>query len=74
MGQLDKGNGSYVDLYWITDGRGRQYGVGDADGVDYLTLNDYINTGKHAGGVTNPWSFAPGLTRDEIRDIPWRYR
>ncbi len=47
-------------LYWITDGQGRQYAVGDAAGYDYTEDNRYVlpqNGGKFAGGVRNATSY-----------------
>jgi RHS repeat-associated protein len=58
MGMLGRGIGQDpVYLYWVTDGGGRQYGVGNASGHDYLGENDYINKGKWAGGTRLAHSF-----------------
>lgn len=58
MGMLSKGIGQNpLYLYWVTDGQGRQYGVGSATGQDYLGENDYINMGKWAGGTRNAHGF-----------------
>ncbi|MGH7466187.1 MAG: RHS repeat-associated core domain-containing protein, partial [Longimicrobiales bacterium] len=47
-------------LYFITDGAGRQYAVGDTAGVDYSSHQQYASSttgGKYAGGITNANSF-----------------
>jgi RHS repeat-associated protein len=41
----------------VTDGQGRQYAVGNADGYDYSQDNHYTMGGKFAGGTTSANSF-----------------
>ena len=57
MGYKDLGPSDPLYLYWVTDGQGRQYAVGNADGYDYSQDNHYTMGGKFAGGTTSANSF-----------------
>jgi RHS repeat-associated protein len=53
---------SGVTAYWVTDGAGRQFAVGNAGGYDCTDLgtscgNQYDHGGKYAGGISNARSF-----------------
>lgn len=50
-------------IYFVTDGKGRQYVVGKIDGSDYSGENLYRMGGKFAGGITSAHSF--GATRND---------
>jgi RHS repeat-associated protein len=57
----DAGNSKY--WYWVTDGQGRQFAVGDATGNTMTSDNWYTsNGGKYAGGSRNANTF--GIERN----------
>jgi RHS repeat-associated protein len=51
MGNYRSGSTNYR-WYWVTDGQGRQFAVGDSVGYDRSTELQYEDTGIYAGGTT----------------------
>ncbi|HWP38704.1 MAG TPA: RHS repeat-associated core domain-containing protein [Gemmatimonadales bacterium] len=52
-------------LYWVTDGQGRQFAVGDVSGADFSADFEYVDAGgKYAGGTRNATTFAPQRNDD----------
>ena len=58
MGQYIEAGGNPVKVYFLTDGKGRQYAVADRTGNDYSGHENYVlQGGLFAGGTANATSF-----------------
>jgi RHS repeat-associated protein len=56
---LNRGlNSTTTEIYWITDGQGRQFAVGQPDGsFNSGAITVYQSGGQYAGGTQNAYSF-----------------
>jgi RHS repeat-associated protein len=65
----NKASGDHEYLWYVTDGQGRQYALGDSLGVRTDTVSGGIfYQAKYAGGISNAHSF--GAKRNENTNLP----